>query len=111
MKWVIAGSSHWIGLSVCGYTVYRVLSSSVHPRYPREMDVSILLTTADVAAKLCVSERTIRFWAECEQIPALRVGRHWRFHRAELEQWLAARSTWVRPSSGPAATARARASR
>ncbi|MBS1860068.1 MAG: helix-turn-helix domain-containing protein, partial [Acidobacteria bacterium] len=31
--------------------------------------------------------------AECEQIPALRIGRHWRFHPAELDQWLAMRGT------------------
>ena len=46
------------------------------------------LSTATVAKWLGVSARTICFWAECGEIPAMKIGRHWRFREEELRRWL-----------------------
>jgi len=48
-----------------------------------------LLTTAEVAGLLRISPRTVRLWAECSELPALRVGKQWRFRAAEIEKFLA----------------------
>ena len=47
-----------------------------------------LLSTAAVAKWLGVSPRTVCLWAECREIPALKVGRHWRFREEEVRDWL-----------------------
>jgi len=47
-----------------------------------------LLTTAAVAKWLGVAPRTVCLWAECEEIPAIKVGRQWRFHESAVRQWL-----------------------
>jgi excisionase family DNA binding protein len=47
-----------------------------------------LLTTAAVAKWLGVSTRTVCLWAECKVIPALKIGRQWRFREGELSSWL-----------------------
>ena len=46
------------------------------------------LSTAAVARWLGISPRTVCFWAECGEIPALKVGRQWRFREEELQSWL-----------------------
>lgn len=51
-----------------------------------------LLTTAAVAKWLGVSARTICLWAECREIPAIKIGRQWRFREAEVGEWLASSS-------------------
>jgi PTS system nitrogen regulatory IIA component len=51
-----------------------------------------LLTTREVAFILKVSPRTVRLWAECSEIPALRVGGPWRFRRDEFNRWLERRA-------------------
>jgi excisionase family DNA binding protein len=48
----------------------------------------IFLSTAAVAQWLGISTRTVCFWAECGEIPALKVGRQWRFREEELRRWL-----------------------
>jgi excisionase family DNA binding protein len=52
-----------------------------------------LLTTAVVAKWLQVSSRTLRLWAECAEIPAVRVGRQWRFRRTDVLEWMETRKT------------------
>jgi excisionase family DNA binding protein len=47
-----------------------------------------LLATAAVANWLGISARTLRLWAECKEIPALKVGRQWRFREDEIKEWL-----------------------
>jgi excisionase family DNA binding protein len=47
-----------------------------------------LMTTAAVAKWLGVSTRTLCLWAECKEIPAIKVGRQWRFRQSELASWL-----------------------
>jgi excisionase family DNA binding protein len=47
-----------------------------------------LLTTATISKWLGVSTRTLCLWAECKVIPAIKVGRQWRFRESELANWL-----------------------
>lgn len=47
-----------------------------------------LLTTAAVSKWLGVSTRTLCLWAECREIPAIKIGRQWRFRESELAGWL-----------------------
>jgi excisionase family DNA binding protein len=46
------------------------------------------LTTAAVAKWLGVAPRTVCLWAECKEIPAIKIGRQWRFREGELFEWL-----------------------
>lgn len=48
-----------------------------------------LLTTAAVAKWLGISTRAVCLWAECREIPAIKIGRQWRFRYEELSEWLA----------------------
>lgn len=54
-------------------------------------DTEPLLTTREVSKKLHVSPRALRLWSECGEIPAMKVGREWRFRCGEVAQWLEAR--------------------
>jgi excisionase family DNA binding protein len=47
-----------------------------------------LLTTAAVAKWLGVSTRAVCLWAECKELPAIKIGRQWRFRQDELSEWL-----------------------
>lgn len=47
-----------------------------------------ILTIREVAAWLRVAQRTLRQWAEVGIIPAHKMGKLWRFRRAEIEVWL-----------------------
>jgi excisionase family DNA binding protein len=47
-----------------------------------------LLTTAAVAKWLGIAPRTVCLWAECKEIPAIKIGRQWRFRESELGKWL-----------------------
>jgi excisionase family DNA binding protein len=47
-----------------------------------------LLTTAAVAKWLGISTRAVCLWAECKEIPAIKIGRQWRFRQEELSEWL-----------------------
>ncbi len=49
------------------------------------------LPTSVVASRLGVSARTVRLWAECGEIPAVKIGRQWRIEETELERWLSRR--------------------
>jgi excisionase family DNA binding protein len=47
-----------------------------------------LLTTGEVMAILRVDTRTVYRLIRSRSIPAVRVGRQWRFRRSDLEGWL-----------------------
>jgi excisionase family DNA binding protein len=47
-----------------------------------------LLTTEEVMAILRVNTRTVYRLIRSKDIPAVRVGRQWRFRRSDLEGWL-----------------------
>ncbi len=47
-----------------------------------------LLTPEQVAQRFQISPRTVRFHAQTAELPAVRVGRQWRFRPADLERYL-----------------------
>jgi excisionase family DNA binding protein len=49
------------------------------------------LTTEEVLGSLKVTPRTLYRLIRVGDLPAVRVGRQWRFRRADLENWLSAR--------------------
>jgi excisionase family DNA binding protein len=66
-----------------------------------------LLTTEEVSRWLGISSRTICYWSAAGRIPAVKIGRQWRFHRAAIEEWIRRREQeprtvrdWTRPISG-----------
>jgi excisionase family DNA binding protein len=63
-----------------------------------------LLTTAVVSRWLGVSSRTLCLWAECGEVPALKIGRQWRFRESELRRWLEGPygSRWSKQKTGGA---------
>lgn len=46
----------------------------------------ILLRVADVAGQLGIAERTVRLWAECGEIHAVKMGRQRRFSASEIDK-------------------------
>jgi len=55
------------------------------------------LTVRDVSKLLNVTERTVYRWIQLEAIPAYKIMDQYRFNRAELLQWAAARKIGVSP--------------
>jgi excisionase family DNA binding protein len=49
---------------------------------------STFLTTEEVTAVLRVNTRTVYRLIRMHDVPAVRVGRQWRFRRSDLEEWL-----------------------
>jgi excisionase family DNA binding protein len=46
------------------------------------------LSVQEVAAHLGVSRETIYAWIKAKQMPAHRVGRHWKFKKGEVDDWV-----------------------
>ena len=52
------------------------------------MSQDILLNVKQVAEYLQLKESTIYSWAQDGKIPAIKIGRTWRFRRSDLDNWL-----------------------
>lgn len=52
------------------------------------MSEEVLLKVKQVAEYLQLKESTIYSWAQAGRIPAIKIGRNWRFRRADLDSWL-----------------------
>jgi excisionase family DNA binding protein len=52
----------------------------------------VYLTTADALAYLRTAPRTLYRYLASGQIPAVRIGRQWRFRKADLDRWVATRT-------------------
>jgi excisionase family DNA binding protein len=46
------------------------------------------LTIEEVLSYLRVTPQTIYRLIRCGELPAVRIGRQWRFRRSDLDQWL-----------------------
>lgn len=55
------------------------------------MDTKRLLNTKEVAEWLGISVRTVCLWAECDELPAIRIGKQWRFRHEQITAWLTIR--------------------
>ena len=49
---------------------------------------SAFLTTEEVLGCLKVDPRTIYRLIKTGELPAIRIGRQWRFRRADLDEWI-----------------------
>ena len=58
-----------------------------------------LLTTTQVQDLLQVDRTTIYRMVESGRLPAIRVGKQWRFSRPEIERWLGTAASLVRPAA------------
>ena len=47
-----------------------------------------ILTLEEVAAYLRLTPQTIYKWAQEKRIPAVKLGKEWRFRRSILDRWL-----------------------
>ena len=54
-----------------------------------DKDLPKFLTTEEVLSCLKVTPRTVYRLIRSGELPAVRVGRQWRFRKAEFEHWLA----------------------
>jgi excisionase family DNA binding protein len=61
----------------------------------------MLWTSREVAEWLGVTTRTVCLWAELGELPALRVGRQWRFRPDTLDGWLRQKANSIANSSPP----------
>ncbi len=52
------------------------------------MSDNTLLNVKQVAQYLQLKESTIYSWAQDGKIPAIKIGRTWRFRQADLDAWL-----------------------
>ena len=52
------------------------------------MSSETLLNVKQVAQYLQLKESTIYSWAQDGKIPAIKIGRTWRFRRSDLDAWL-----------------------
>jgi excisionase family DNA binding protein len=52
------------------------------------MEEEVLLNVKQVAKYLQLKESTIYSWAQDGKIPAIKIGRTWRFRRSDLDEWL-----------------------
>ncbi len=52
------------------------------------LDQNALLNVKQVAQYLQLKESTIYSWAQDGKIPAIKIGRTWRFRRSDLDTWL-----------------------
>lgn len=55
--------------------------------YP-ERPLDPLLTVDEAAQYLGVSSYTVRLWARERKLPAIHLGRYWRFRESSLAAWL-----------------------
>jgi excisionase family DNA binding protein len=63
-------------------------------------ELSTVLTIEDLAEYLKISKSTLYKLAQEGALPGQKVGRHWRFHRDAVDQWLRNERTTPLPNSG-----------
>jgi excisionase family DNA binding protein len=63
------------------------------------VDLHSCLTTEEVLSYLKVTPRTIYRLIRTGELPALRVGRQWRFRRSDLDAWLERQRAFATHSS------------
>jgi excisionase family DNA binding protein len=54
----------------------------------QSQEMEAFLTTEEVLSYLKITPRTIYRLIRTGELPAVRIGRQWRFRRADLDRWL-----------------------
>ena len=65
-----------------------------------EGSYTAFLTTEEVLGCLKVNPRTIYRLIKTGELPAVRIGRQWRFRRTDLDDWIARQRTAASEASG-----------
>jgi len=60
-----------------------------------------ILTLEEVAHYLRLKPQTIYKWAQERRIPAIKLGKEWRFRRSILDRWLDEQMNGVDPGADP----------
>lgn len=68
------------------------------------MSRETLMDIKEVASYLRVKDSTVYTWAQEGKLPAFRLGRLWRFRRADLDAWLENKRNTHDEEDEPAAT-------
>ena len=55
-----------------------------------------ILKIEEVSAYLKIPRQTLYFWARAGQIPAMKVGKHWRFKKSSIEAWIEEKESYGR---------------
>ena len=76
---------------------------SGHPVASPPFDHEAFLTTDEVLAYLQVNLRTVYRLIDAGKLPAVRVGRQWRFRRRDIDAWLDQQRVSAPPAGGPPA--------
>ena len=63
---------------------------------PMDLTASDILTLEELHGYLKIPKPTIYALAQNGRIPAAKVGKHWRFRRNDIDEWLKAQQ-WNRP--------------
>lgn len=50
--------------------------------------MSEIMTVEDVAKYLKIDESTVYLWAQRGKLPAIKIGRFWRFKKEDIDKWL-----------------------
>jgi excisionase family DNA binding protein len=58
-------------------------------------ELAAFLTTREVLRYLKVNARTIYRLIRTGELPAVRIGRQWRFRRSDLDDWLDRQRPWL----------------
>jgi excisionase family DNA binding protein len=68
-----------------------------------DRETNEIMTIEEVAAFLRIPSSSVYKLAQEGKIPSLKVGRHWRFHRTTLNQWVIEQASLAknRPEQSP----------
>lgn len=66
----------------------RVLGNNNQVSGASELPIDSLLTVREVAGILRLEVSTIREMAKRQEIPAIKIGKVWRFKQSEIKKWL-----------------------
>lgn len=72
-----------------GLALWRIRMSNHTNDYDKE---DVVMTVHDVAKYLRLSEATVYKLAKDKKIPAIKIGRAWRFQRRVVEEWIKRRT-------------------
>lgn len=64
-----------------------------------EPAVQAFLTTEEVLAYLRITPRTVYRLIRSGELPAMRIGRQWRFRRSDLDAWIERQRAFARTSA------------
>jgi excisionase family DNA binding protein len=78
---------------VIGYIPRRIATAKPEPKMTSDnRNSERLLDSTEAAQVLRINPKTLQAMARSGQFPAIRVGRLWRFQKAQIEKWLTSKS-------------------